>query len=271
MESTTYLPVEVGSYPYHPVKGVSTLFTILFAISGITHIYQNSRYKSWYLLWLLPCTSIILTAGFICLEYNAFNPKKDKDAAPSQGLLYSAVPILSACLCLILHRLMVAQSSIHRLWRTVTWCIFGLFASVDITLTAQGTATFYNITASPASIRSGLALLKASLVILLFANVSLFGILGFFQSRYPKIFNEAAGGKAKLVLVTLYVEATLLLVRNLFRVVQIFSSFESSVWTSEVFFWVFDAVPLLLCMLLLNVLHPGKLLAGTPYHASGQC
>jgi hypothetical protein len=57
---------------------------ILFLVPKTDH----SKYKSWALLWLLPCTSIIFTAGFICREYDAFHPQDD---SATQGLLFSGV------------------------------------------------------------------------------------------------------------------------------------------------------------------------------------
>ncbi|KAH0536517.1 hypothetical protein FGG08_006613 [Glutinoglossum americanum] len=81
----------VSGYLDNPAKGVSTAFAILFTISGVLHILQNSKYKSWYLLWLLPCASTIFTAGFICREYNAYRPQNDSTFTASQGLLFSGV------------------------------------------------------------------------------------------------------------------------------------------------------------------------------------
>jgi hypothetical protein len=103
--SNEYLPLfTVPGYHAHPVKGASSAFAIIYAITIVLSVFSNrcvendhtqyimctykinSKYKAWYLFWLLPCTSIIFTAGFICREYNAFHPSA---FAPSQGLLYS--------------------------------------------------------------------------------------------------------------------------------------------------------------------------------------
>lgn len=176
-------------------------------------------------------------------------------------------PILSACLCLILYRLIAAQSSTLKLWRTTTWVLFSVFTSATISLTAQGAASFFDTTAKPSSIRAGLTILRVSLVILLVSTICFLGLLAMFQHKYPKIFTEISGRKIKNVFLTLCAEAALILVRNIFRVVQIFLPYTSSVWTSEVFFWVFDVLPLFICMALLNVLHPGKMLLETPYVA----
>jgi len=250
--------MDISGYLDHPAKGASSAFAILFAISGVLYIYQNSKYKSWALLWLLPCTSIIFTAGFICREYDAFHPQDD---SATQGLLFSGVPILLACLCLVLAHLITTQPQLSRPLPTIVWGISVLCLCAIISLTAQGTSTFFNPNTSPKTIRSSLAILKASLILLLFSNVSLLGILGLFHHRCSsaRVFHEKANRNFKILVFTLYAIFTLVLARNVFRTVQIFSPSHSPAWRTEAFFWVFDAVPLLVSMALLNALHPGKL------------
>jgi hypothetical protein len=132
---------------------------------------------------------------------------------------------------------------------------------VIISLTAQGTAIFFNSDAAPSTVRSSLGILKASLVLLLFANLSFLGILTMFYRRCSttKVFNDGGYKKIKVLTIVLYATGLLILVRNIFRTVQIFSSPYSSVWETETFFWVFDAAPLLISSLLLNAFHPAKL------------
>jgi RTA1 like protein len=134
---------------------------------------------------------------------------------------------------------------------------------VSISLTAQGTATFFNMDATPGAVRSGLALLKASLVLQIFFSVVFIGILILFHRRCSAAngFDDNRNKNARTAIFALYASATLILVRNIFRTVQIFSSPQSPAWTAEAYFWVFDATLLLVATLILNVWHPGKLLA----------
>jgi hypothetical protein len=125
--------------------------------------------------------------------------------------------------------------------------------SAIISTTAQGAATLFSATASLSTVQSGLALLKASIVIQLFFNVAFIAILAVFH-RYTavKTSNAARIKKIRIVTVTLYVSAGLILARNIFRTVQVFSHAGSPAWRNETFFWVFDATPLAVVTLLLN-------------------
>lgn len=251
---------EVGGYLSASTKGASAAFAVLFTISSILHIFQNSKYKSWFVLWLLPCASVILTAGFICLDYNAYKPQNDSTFTASQGLLFSGVPIISASLYTLLSRLIATQPQLSPFRPYVLGFIFICLISAIISLTAQGASSFFSPTAPHSSAKAGLALLQASLVLQLFFNVVFIGILAVFHRRCftAKVFHEGRDKTMKPLAFTLYASATLILVRNIFRTVQLFSPLHSPAWKVEAFFWIFDATPLLICTLVLNFWHPGK-------------
>lgn len=136
--------------------------------------------------------------------------------------------------------------------------------SAIIALTSQGAAILFNATASLSTVHSGLAQLKASIVIQLFLNVAFIAILAVFHPCYAAVetFNAAQIKKIRIVTVTLYVSAGLILARNIFRTVQAFSLAGSPAWRIETFFWVFDAAPLAVVTLLLNATRPVKWLQG---------
>jgi hypothetical protein len=62
--------------------------------------------------------------------------------------------------------------------------------------------------------------------------------------------------EVKVWIPVLYAVGVLLLVRNLFRTVQIFSVADKNMWTSEALFWVFDATPDIVCTFLLSLILP---------------
>jgi preprotein translocase subunit SecG len=125
-----------------------------------------------------------------------------------------------------------------------------------ISLTAQGAASFFSQDSTPGAVKSGLALLKASLILQVIFVV--FVVLIVLVSRK----RAHAQGIVQLD----FEQSTynfsgffiLLLIRDIFRTVQIFMPSDSMVWTQEAFFWVFDVVPMLAYTILLNWLHPGQ-------------
>jgi hypothetical protein len=138
---------------------------------------------------------------------------------------------------------------------------FSIFLTcVIISLTAQGTSSFFSPDATDGSVSAGLALLKASLIMQLFLNVTFIAIIGIFHRRYSSqgIFQQSGERRIKIVTVTLCISVAWILVRNLFSTIQIFLPSNSPVWTAEAYFWVFDATPMLAYTVFLHILHPAK-------------
>jgi hypothetical protein len=214
-----------------------------------------------------PASSVASTMPFTLAPphpvrvYSSAECKQVSISVPSSLIYVSSRPILIACLYLCHLRLIATQPYPSRLWTDTAWGIIVLLMCVIISLTAQGTANFFSPSTPPDAIRSSLDILKASLILLLFSNISFLGILGLYHRRCStaKVFHESTKRRVKIVVFTLYASGLLILVRNIFRTVQIFSPSYSLAWNTEAFFWAFDASPLLICMLLLNTLHPGKL------------
>lgn len=129
-----------------------------------------------------------------------------------------------------------------------------------ISITAQGTSSFFSSDATDSSITAGLALLQASLVIQLFLNIAFISIITIFYHRcFSKgIFQQNWERHSRFLLISLYISATLILYRNIFSTVQIFLPSNSPAWTVEAYFWVFDASPMLAYTMLLHFMHPAK-------------
>jgi hypothetical protein len=143
------------------------------------------------------------------------------------------------------------------LWTTVLGTTFILILSAVISLTAQGTANFFSPGANPSSAHSNLQVLRAGVVLLLTTNLVCLTALALFHRRTSQgLLSDDNSREVKIWIYVLYTVVILLLVRNLFRTVQIFSAADKDVWTIEALFWVFDATPEIICMFLLSLLPP---------------
>jgi hypothetical protein len=171
---------------------------------------------------------------------------------------------------MILILLLHIKPRVLTLWRGVYWCIFSLFFTVIISLTAQGAASYFNPSASDGSVKSGHILLEVALCFMVALAVLFLGLLTEYYRRVSKGTISAAdnpqAGLIKTIVWTLYITGLLMLARDIFRTAQIFSSTDSLVWTSEALFWVFEATPLLLVLLILNIANPLKSLKTAPVH-----
>ncbi|KIW05835.1 uncharacterized protein PV09_03039 [Verruconis gallopava] len=242
------------NYMSHPTKGAGSVFAILFAFAFTLHVYQNIKYRCWRLNWLTPCTAIIFLAGSISLEYSAFHPT---DFSPSQGLFYSGSAVLVAAYCVYLVYLMATQHELKRWWNQLIGTVFIFTLSGVISLTAQGTSNFFGTGATPSSAHAGLQVLRAGVTVLLAANiVSLVVFVLFYRHIALGLGREDIKRQVKVWISVLWAIGILLLARNLFRTVQIFLPASADLWTSEAYFWIFEAAIVFVCIMLLNLLPP---------------
>lgn len=139
--------------------------------------------------------------------------------------------------------------------------LFAVLTSVTfstlISLTAQGTSSFFSPQANSGSVKSGLVLLKVSLILqLVFLAVVV--VVVFVARRRAQAQGIVQLDSSKQTITSFSGFFVLLLIRDVFRTVQIFMPSDSMVWTQEVFFWAFDAVPMLAYTVLMNWIHPGR-------------
>jgi hypothetical protein len=126
------------------------------------------------------------------------------------------------------------------------------FISAVITCTAQGASSYYNthVTEGSGTMRSGLALIKASLILQLFQNVVFVGIL------VPSLFRRQQQQQQLILYFCFCFLIALILERNIFRMVQIFRLPRSRLWTEEVYFWVFEASVMVAYTSILHIIRP---------------
>lgn len=127
------------------------------------------------------------------------------------------------------------------------------FNSAVITCTAQGAATYFSPDQTDGAIKSGLALIKASLILQLFMNAAFLCILWITRTQQQT--------RERIITTFVFLALMgLIIVRNLFRTIQIFASPLSQLWLKEVYFWIFEACIMLAFTTLFHVMHPAKIL-----------
>ena len=162
-----------------------------------------------------------------------------------------------------LHCSPVSSELLPWLNQTIAYITVWCFTSAVISCTAQGCATYFNPDAKHSSVRPALALLKASLFLQLVPNAAVLCILVavFLVRRKNTQVTEAGAGLRRplhMFVLSLLILMSLMVVRNVFRTVQIFSSSLSKIWTDEVYFWVFEGAVMVCFTALFHILHPAQ-------------
>ncbi|KAK5445282.1 hypothetical protein LTS15_010063 [Exophiala xenobiotica] len=205
-----------------------------------------------------------MTAGFILREIAAFHHNGEDIASAVQGLFYTATFVFTLPIYVALFHLVsgALKFRLHYFFWAIT-----CFTSAIITCTAQGCATYFSAHQSQSAMRSGLALIKASLTLQLFLNAVFVCLLAVYQYR-PNLRlgpqhqaehqAEHSQSRTVTIILTLYVLIGLILIRNIFRTVQIFTSPRSGLWTDEAYFWVFEPTVILTYSVIWHLICPAE-------------
>jgi hypothetical protein len=91
-------------------------------------------------------------------------------------------------------------------------------------------------------------------------QAALFGTFGLIaaQFHYRAVKAKVLSKDLQVVLKVLYVSATIVTIRCIYRLVEYIMGWDSAVYKNEIFFWIFEAVIMFLNTALLNAFHPGK-------------
>lgn len=252
-------------YPYSPSKVAPIIFLVAFLLSTIHHTWINFRYKSWRVTGTLPWGGVVFIAGFAMREVSAYYPKDLNVFIASTVLILVAPPVYALANYIVLGRTLYyvpELSPIHPGRVITTFC--GLDAVVGV-LTGNGGARVANVDATPADIKAGEGLLRASILLQLI-SFFLFVLLEYiFHHRCnkagildPKPLAESTenADKVRHVLYLMYISSIIISSRHIFRVVDVFQGYTGYLQRHEWPLFVFDGLFMFANALMLNIWHP---------------
>ncbi|KAL9131720.1 MAG: hypothetical protein Q9217_000395 [Psora testacea] len=250
--------VDSSLYNYVPNKGAPIAFAIFFATTVAAHLLQIRKYKCWKITGALPWGGIIMVAGFITREASAFKTRDLDIFISTQVLLFAAPPVYSLANFMLLTRTLYYvpyNTPIHP-GRVLTTFI-GLDVIVEV-LTANGAAKIADMDSTPAQRDVGEALIRASLLLQVVLFVFFIALEIVFHVRCIK--SGVMKRKLSIIMALLYGSSALILIRNIYRVIEVWYGYDGYLARHEAFFYVFDGALMLANSVMLNVWHPAMFL-----------
>lgn len=135
--------------------------------------------------------------------------------------------------------------------------VISTFVGLDIVvgiLTANGASLVSNPSNSPAKIKVGKDLLRASILLQVGCFLCFVALEVVFHRRCIRA--NILGLKLRAIVYLLYISSAIILIRNVYRVVEVFQGYSGYVANHEAFFYVFDGALMLINSIMLNVYHP---------------
>ncbi|KAI1616697.1 RTA1 like protein-domain-containing protein [Exophiala viscosa] len=287
-------------WSYCPSLAAAILFAVLFGITSTAHITQAFLYRKPF-AWVLIMGALWETGGYIVRIISIYNPLTS-GIYTGQLLLILLAPLwINAYIYMLLGRMIHFFLESDRVFKIKARLITRMFVCFDITaflIQATG-GTMTGPGSSNSTQKLGLDIYTAGVGVQLgFLVIFVSLAIGFQQklknhSRSPNDIESTTrlatyngspnrmpspsplpampdAGLARPLLRTLYIVMTLIILRNLYRLIEFAMGANSPTVTHEWFAYVFDAVPMFCALVVLNVWNPGKLLQGPGSDFSGQ-
>ncbi|KAJ7106332.1 RTA1-domain-containing protein [Mycena epipterygia] len=266
--------------PYHyvPTEWICLAFVTLFTISTVLHLGQAIRYRIWWLLPTAFVSGILEIIGWSARLWSSFNPDK---LLPFEiqviGTIIGPTPLIAADFMIlgrIIHRLGTRYSRLSPKWYSIIFCGCDI-----ISLSVQG---FGGTIASLAVGRSespdhGAHIMLGGIIFQM-ATISIYILLAaeFFlryftdtpfggkEAVYHSL-NKGHGrgqldGHLRIMTGALAFNTTCLLIRAIYRTLELLDGFTGRIISTERYFNVLDGGMIVLAIFTINVVHPGVFL-----------
>ncbi|TVY31151.1 Protein RTM1 [Lachnellula hyalina] len=252
--------------PYQPNKVLPIVFAVLIALSLLTHAFQNFRYRFWRVTFFVFYANMVFMTGWILRAVFSHTPLNLALYIGQTILIYAGPPIFAAAEYNILGRLMQYVPMHTPLHPDRVVIVFVYLGALVEALTGAGAGKLAKSTPGTKKYINGGTLIAISLVlqgVIECAFVSLVALIHYRCARAQMLPRNIT-----VICITLYGTSALVLLRCVFRAIEAFTTYThscsggscGSIVMNEWYLYAFEAAPMVLYTLWLNLFHPGRFL-----------
>jgi hypothetical protein len=261
-----------SNYNYYPSFAAALIFTILFGITTLLHIYQAFSHKKLRLCWTLIMGTGWEFASFIIRTLGTKNQQNIAFATISQILVLLAPMWVNAFDYMLLGRMVYFFVPEQRIWRIKGIKIAKIFVWLDILsfLTQLGGGVLITPGNSESTQMMGIHLYMGGIglqqfCILVFTSIAVKFHLVMKQQEREHVILDGKPRNWRMLHYVLYASLALISTRIIFRLVEFASGLDPSknpIPYHEAYFMCLDALPMFIAIALMNIVHPGRVLQG---------
>jgi RTA1 like protein len=278
-DSNGYVPEYAcgANYNYYPSFSAAVLFALLFGLSTLVHVIQAIVYRKVRLCWVLIMGGLWEFVSFALRSAGSKDQQSTSLAISSQILVLLAPMWVNAFVYMVLGRM------IHffilpdrKIWGFKAAQLAKFFVWLDILsfLTQLGGGSLIQPGQDTNVLLLGIHLYMGGIGmqefwILVFTAVAVrfWFVLRHIERSGLLTHDIPAGPLAswRWLLIVLLASLALITTRIIFRLVEFSSGLDPSVNPipfTEAYFYVLDALPMVLAMVLINIVHPGRIMTG---------
>ncbi|KAF2211979.1 hypothetical protein CERZMDRAFT_41922 [Cercospora zeae-maydis SCOH1-5] len=254
-----------SSFLYRPNYAGNLFYTIFFAVFVLPQLALGIKYKTWTYMISVILGLGVEVGGYVArvmLHENPFN----NDAFLAYLIMLTIAPVfLTAAIYVCLSRIIILYGEHLSPIRARTIAIaFMCSDSVALVLQAVGGA-LAETADTPDDQQTGTDIMIAGLL-LQAISLCVFALAwAFFQSRVlrgptdqtPDRIATRSRTLFKAFQCGLLLSTVLIIIRSIYRVLELWGGFSGSLWNDEVDFMVLDGAMISLAVVVMTVLHPG--------------
>ncbi|KAI0741783.1 RTA1-domain-containing protein [Daedaleopsis nitida] len=263
----------VSPYGYIPTEWVCIFMVVVFAISSVLHLAQTIKSRLWWLLGTATLAGLLEVLGWSGRLWNSKNPR---DITPFMiqiiATIIAPTPLIAANFIIlgeIIRRLGQQFSRLQAKWYTI---IFLCCDVIALFVQAAGGAKASIAVQNNKNAQPGGHIMLGGIVFQLIAFCTYLFLAAEFLLRYhyDKPFSRAGVASSrkrctldrgvKFMIGGLALDALWILIRSVYRTVELADGWLGRIIATETYFNVLDGLMIVFAMFTLNVFHPGFLL-----------
>ncbi|KAH7142740.1 RTA1 like protein-domain-containing protein [Dactylonectria estremocensis] len=250
-------------YHYDPTIAGGVVFALLFLASTFLHIWQLFRARCWFMI------PLVVGGIFEVIGYAARSKSGDESPNWTLGpyiiqsiLLLVAPALFAATIYMELSRIVIMVDGEGHVLIQKKW-LTKIFVSGDVfSFILQGGGGGYQSSGTLQALDTGAKVIIAGLFVQLFC----FGVFITIAVAFHRSIRRSPTGRSHAVpwtkhMTMLYIGSMLIMVRSVFRAAEYLQGFSGYLLKHEMYLYIFDAVLMLLVMILFNWIHPAEIAA----------
>ncbi|CUA68546.1 putative protein C17G6,02c [Schizosaccharomyces pombe 972h-] [Rhizoctonia solani] len=258
-------------FNYVPTGWICILFIILFSLTTVAHTLQAVWLKVWYMLPTLALCGLVEILGWAGRYWGHENPYNRNPFLMQICTTIMAPSFMTAAMFLILPRIVSELGQEYSRMSPRLYPIIFLSADVGaLLLQAIGGGVASSATTLEGANRGGNIMLSG--IVIQLAAVTLFDLLSiefivryaFGRPAYETCIDREKRQKipkrVALMLVGLGVASVFILIRSIYRTIELTDGWNGRIISTEKWFNWFDGGAIVMAMVTFNVFHPGWLI-----------
>ncbi|KAK1149810.1 hypothetical protein N8T08_003361 [Aspergillus melleus] len=248
-------------WDFCPSIGASYLFLVLFGLTTLAHLAQAIFYRKFY-CWVITVSGLIQTLTYVFRVLSILSPASYTDYAAWFILILIAPLWTNAFVYMVMGRMVWNFTDDAQVLRVKPWRFGLFFVILDIiafivqvygAAQAAGNHITYEKQMEGLHIYMG-GVGVQQLFVLLFVACAI--------SFHRKVIRQrrSDGKQGLLLLYVLYACLALITMRIIFRLCEYSQGLKSKIPRHEAYQYCLDSVPMLISLVALNVVHPGRIM-----------